>query len=454
MLRFCFLKFFDFCCFIKSQQNIVFIHQKLDLFYCLLFRIIDFLRHGKNEEQLKRASWPPFEPRNIGIGCFAIAYVFVFLQILSLMRISRIFGPLQLSLTKMLINVVQFLCIFCLVLFAFGLALTELYSHHGSLDDSQKLCTYLKNGTLGRCNYTKFQNMGNSLQSLFWSLFGHVDIEALSLKGKQPFVEGIGFVLIGIYHVAAIIILINMLIAMMAKSFEATSSNKDAEWKFYRTVVWIQFIRNETTHPPPMNLISDIWKVGSLVRRCFLKPKIKSSTECDGKCSSLSKSNSFSLNTNAHEGSSNKLHHGRTISSMQKFSGVENKLFEYDVKQILSVQEKNSNWNRNLTAQNENVDSKTKKMPEPEKDLSTVISVDQRTTQHNHMKYHATPADSVTKRFAGCTLRKRNNANKQSDLLYQETRTKKIISNKMETTLVNRYIRSELLKDSFKKQFS
>jgi len=226
--------------------------------------------HGESNEQIARGSWDPFEPRTIATGCLAMAYVFVFLQILNLMRTNRTFGPLQLSLAKMLINVIQFLCIFSLILFAFALSLTELYSYYGTTEGSLKLCKFLQNGTKADCN-TNFRNMGDSIYGLFWSLFGFLDVNDLSLNGKQPFLETVGFILIGTYHVAAITILINMLIAMMAKSFDATSENKEAEWKFYRTVVWIQFIRRDTTIPPPMNLIPNPWKIAKFIRKCIFK---------------------------------------------------------------------------------------------------------------------------------------------------------------------------------------
>ena len=204
-----------------------------------------------------------------------MAYIFVFLQILNLMRTNRTFGPLQISLAKMLVNVVQFLCIFSLIIFAFALSLTELYSYYGTPEGSRKLCKFLGNDTSVKCNYIQFKDMKSSLHGLFWYLFGNIEVDTLSLYGKQPFLEVIGFILTGTYHVAAIIILINMLIAMMAKSFEATSENKEAEWKFYRTVVWIQFIRRETTIPPPMNLIPNPWQIAKFVKTCYLKLKKK-----------------------------------------------------------------------------------------------------------------------------------------------------------------------------------
>ena len=40
--------------------------------------------------------------------------------------------------------------------------------------------------------------------------------------------------MVGLYHFAAIIILVNMLIAMMSNSFQKTHDHAEREWKFHR----------------------------------------------------------------------------------------------------------------------------------------------------------------------------------------------------------------------------
>ena len=78
-----------------------------------------------------------------------------------------------------------------------------------------------------------------TLYSLFWSMFGLVNIDSVEIKypNKEKgslyaysfpggnhatsIVEGVGMFLFALYHVAIIIVLTNMLIAMMSHSFEA-----------------------------------------------------------------------------------------------------------------------------------------------------------------------------------------------------------------------------------------
>ena len=56
--------------------------------------------------------------------------------------------------------------------------------------------------------------------TLFWSLFGLTNKKDIKLNLSTPFItEIIGEMLFIVYHAMAIIVLINMLIAMMSNSF-------------------------------------------------------------------------------------------------------------------------------------------------------------------------------------------------------------------------------------------
>ena len=109
--------------------------------------------------------------------------------------------------------------------------------------------------------------ISSSLGDLFWSLFGYLELTHVPYNERLAFAYWSGLTLLGTYHVVAVIILINMLIAMMAKTFDRTSQNKDVEWKFNRTVVWIRFIRRECTRPPTMSLLPIPYAVFRLLER-------------------------------------------------------------------------------------------------------------------------------------------------------------------------------------------
>ena len=211
-----------------------------------------------------RIEWLPFEPRVIATGFIAWAYIFVFLRILSLIRTSRTLGPLQVSVAQMLFNVTQFFTTFGLIIFSFALAMTELFWYYGTDPGFSVVCVEGTNGT--NCKNT-FTEIGPSLETLFWAIFGYLNLTDIPNTPQLRFVYWAGLSLLWVYHVVAIIILINTLIAMMAQSFEEISQNSDIEWKFHRTAVWIRFVRRETTRPPPMNLLPNLYTIYKQLRR-------------------------------------------------------------------------------------------------------------------------------------------------------------------------------------------
>ena len=76
-------------------------------------------------------------------------------------------------------------------------------------------------------------SLSSTLAALFWALFGHGDVNEAEMNLKDPaggvvshhMTEIVGYISIGAYHVVAIIILLNMLIAMMSHSFENIQVN-------------------------------------------------------------------------------------------------------------------------------------------------------------------------------------------------------------------------------------
>ncbi|XP_076803520.1 short transient receptor potential channel 4-like isoform X2 [Clavelina lepadiformis] len=234
---------------------------------CIILRVIDYVKYGNvpADERIFRPGWSASEPRLISSGIMACVYVFVSLRLLGLIKIHRVLGPLQVSLARMLIDVIQFLLIFALVIFPFSLGMTEIFWYHETPQWKDTFCGQTENGTSCSSD-VYFGNLPKSLLDLFWTLFGYVDPYQIALE-QQTFVQVVGIALLAIYHVIAIIIILNMLIAMMSKSYEDTSEKEEKEWKFSRTVTWIHFIRRDVTRPPPMNLIPSPWLVAKYAKK-------------------------------------------------------------------------------------------------------------------------------------------------------------------------------------------
>ena len=68
--------------------------------------------------------------------------------------------------------------------------------------------------------FSSSRSITHSYMTLFWSLFGLTQLKAVREGHMQPFTRRVGEYLLMAYHALAIIVLINMLIAMMSNSFQ------------------------------------------------------------------------------------------------------------------------------------------------------------------------------------------------------------------------------------------
>lgn len=89
-----------------------------------------------------------WHPTLVAEALFAIANIFSSLRLICLFTANSHLGPLQISLGRMLLDILKFLFIYCLVLLAFANGLNQLYFYY---DTSSEM---IKNGTcLGiRCS--------------------------------------------------------------------------------------------------------------------------------------------------------------------------------------------------------------------------------------------------------------------------------------------------------------
>lgn len=73
--------------------------------------------------------------------------------------------------------------------------------------------------TLLGCDCSLFEIM----QTLYWAMYGLVDLDAIYLREDHTFTQFAGKVMFGVYNYISIIVLVNMLIAMMNTSYQIIS---------------------------------------------------------------------------------------------------------------------------------------------------------------------------------------------------------------------------------------
>uniref|UniRef100_A0A8C4ENZ4 Transient receptor potential cation channel, subfamily C, member 5a n=1 Tax=Dicentrarchus labrax TaxID=13489 RepID=A0A8C4ENZ4_DICLA len=206
-----------------------------------------------------REEWEMWHPTLIAEALFAIANIFSSLRLISLFTANSHLGPLQISLGRMLLDILKFLFIYCLVLLAFANGLNQLYFYYETkASEEHNNCKGI------RCERQNnaFSTLFETLQSLFWSIFGLLNLYVTNVKARHEFTEFIGATMFGTYNVISLVVLLNMLIAMMNNSYQLIADHADIEWKFARTKLWMSYFDEGGTLPPPFNIIpspKSIW---------------------------------------------------------------------------------------------------------------------------------------------------------------------------------------------------
>ncbi|KAF4526038.1 hypothetical protein B566_EDAN000832 [Ephemera danica] len=210
-----------------------------------------------------REQWDPFDPMLLSEGMFAAGMILSFLKLVHIFSVNRHMGPLQISLGRMMIDILKFFFIYMLVLFAFGCGTNQLLWYYADLEKQK--CYHLPDGSADFDNeemactiWRRFSNMFETSQSLFWASFGLVDLMAFELTGIKSFTRFWALLMFGSYSVINVIVLLNMLIAMMSNSYQIISERSDVEWKFARSKLWISYFEEGDVVPPPFNLVPGV----------------------------------------------------------------------------------------------------------------------------------------------------------------------------------------------------
>lgn len=88
-----------------------------------------------------------------------------------------------------------------------------------------------------------------TLQSLFWSVFGLINLYVTNVKARHEFTEFVGATMFGTYNVISLVVLLNMLIAMMNNSYQLIAVSS-----------WVCFSLALKVNPCPGINIPAVWR--------------------------------------------------------------------------------------------------------------------------------------------------------------------------------------------------
>ncbi|UJR27013.1 hypothetical protein I4U23_008318 [Adineta vaga] len=117
------------------------------------------------------------------------------------------------------------------------------------------------------------QSFDSTLLTTFFTLFGVIgdgtsnrgyELQADSscqsdpnsyLPGFDNFVSNLGFIIYGLFTFICITVLINTLIAMLEETIKDIDNRADIEWKYARSKLYMEYIRNGNPLPVPLNIL-------------------------------------------------------------------------------------------------------------------------------------------------------------------------------------------------------
>ncbi|XP_029457720.1 short transient receptor potential channel 2-like [Rhinatrema bivittatum] len=206
-----------------------------------------------------RLEWYKEDPQLIAEVLFAVTSMLSFTRLVYILPAHENLGTLQISIGKMIDDMIRFMFILMIILMAFLCGINNIY------------VPYTVSEKLGNFNET--------FQFLFWTMFGMGERTAVDMN-EFVMAEFVGRALYGLFTIIMVIVLLNMLVAMITNSFQKIMNDADVEWKFARSKLYLSYFREGLTLPVPFNIIPTPKSIFYFIRGifrfiCCYKPKKK-----------------------------------------------------------------------------------------------------------------------------------------------------------------------------------
>ena len=184
-----------------------------------------------------------------------LAFVFLALivQLFGFLTMHEVFGPWIVIIYALILDVLKFLIVLFIVIGAFTLHMVVIYKP--AYDKKQ---VDFPEGLVPSLNVVG--DIETVFRDLFFACFGLSSIPNPILTAVQrnlnPAETGtIAVVVFALYQIVAIIVLVNLLIAMMGNTYAIIDERSETEWKFGRArIIWN--MTKTTSVPIPVNIIT------------------------------------------------------------------------------------------------------------------------------------------------------------------------------------------------------
>eukprot|EP00035_Acanthoeca_spectabilis_P024629 m.454661 g.454661 ORF g.454661 m.454661 type:complete len:1852 (-) comp20720_c0_seq1:29-5584(-) len=211
--------------------------------------IVSALLRFKNEPDDALLGGAPSDTLRVSRLLFALGALVVWLRLSRMYALSRTLGPKLVMIFTMMGDVFVFIALLIIVLLGYGVAMHAILEPYRTFDQSSPMTVL-------------FKPMFNAIGETFVE-----DIQAQTQCLGDDFTQCddysayVVLVLLVAYLVISNILLVNLLIAMMAQTYQTLSENSTAIWSV-QNIDLLEEFRELLPLPPPLNLIYNMYDVG------------------------------------------------------------------------------------------------------------------------------------------------------------------------------------------------
>eukprot|EP00036_Acanthoecidae_sp_10tr_P011064 CAMPEP_0182922766 /NCGR_PEP_ID=MMETSP0105_2-20130417/5009_1 /TAXON_ID=81532 ORGANISM="Acanthoeca-like sp., Strain 10tr" /NCGR_SAMPLE_ID=MMETSP0105_2 /ASSEMBLY_ACC=CAM_ASM_000205 /LENGTH=1794 /DNA_ID=CAMNT_0025060417 /DNA_START=266 /DNA_END=5650 /DNA_ORIENTATION=+ len=214
--------------------------------------VVSALLRIKNEPQDAELGAMPTDNLRWARFLFALGALVVWLRLSRMYALSRMLGPKLVMIFTMMGDVFVFIALLIIVLLGYGVAMHAILEPYRTFDVNSPMTVI-------------FKPMFNAIGETFvQEIQAHTSCLGEDFTQCDDWSAYIVLVLLVAYLVISNILLVNLLIAMMAQTYEKLSENSTAIWSV-QNIDLLEEFRELLPLPPPLNLIYNVYDGGRIL---------------------------------------------------------------------------------------------------------------------------------------------------------------------------------------------
>lgn len=186
--------------------------------------------------------------------CYGLNTMILTLRVFGhMMEASAATGTTHIALMSIIEDVAIIFFQFLVGILAFSLAITKIYVAEGSFISSEERLLRDKRDNAD-CDTSGLSCWWEIMKHLSWTLLGVTELDVFNAGVETPS-DHLAQTLYAVFIIAALVLLVNMMIAVLSNTYERVQKNSLREWSFKKAVT-IRTYRDYHPIPVPLNLLS------------------------------------------------------------------------------------------------------------------------------------------------------------------------------------------------------